>query len=430
MHAPASHADTSPSAPTAAPALHTRPLRIAYPTVYDSADVSNWSGLGLHIRQSLERAGAELMPIGPLRRQIAPLNVFRYLWNTKVQGLHDHPHRDMGFLKAYARQVERELVHMDAEVVLAPGGLPLAMVNTHVPLALWTDCTFASLENYYGAFAHLSSRTHRDGNQADQSLFSRLTHAFFSSHWAAQSAINDYGFPRESIDVVPFGANTPGLAHEDAARQAVRDRLEGDAGETCRMIFIGVDWERKGGETAVATCERLNARGIKTELLVVGVDVPEHAQRAFVKPLGFIRKAEPAGMQRLGELIASSHFLIVPSQAEAYGLVFAEAASYATPSLATNTGGIGDAVNHGVSGYLFDLDAPADDWADTAEALWRDRERYEALCLSAYHDFASRTNWDVAGRAVVSRLTDLVRGEPASDATQTRTTPNRQRKVA
>ena len=37
------------------------------------------------------------------------------------------------------------------------------------------------------------------------------------------------------------------------------------------VLFLGVDWVRKGGEIAVKTCRLLNGNGIKTTLHVVGI---------------------------------------------------------------------------------------------------------------------------------------------------------------
>lgn len=44
-----------------------------------------------------------------------------------------------------------------------------------------------------------------------------------------------------------------------------------------RILFSGVDWERKGGEIAVDTVMQLNAAGIRATLYVAGIkDLPQN----------------------------------------------------------------------------------------------------------------------------------------------------------
>ena len=41
-------------------------MRIAYVPAYDPGDIKPWSGLGYFILRSLEAAGCDIVPIGPL----------------------------------------------------------------------------------------------------------------------------------------------------------------------------------------------------------------------------------------------------------------------------------------------------------------------------------------------------------------------------
>jgi len=71
------------------------------------------------------------------------------------------------------------------------------------------------------------------------------------------------------------------------------------------------------------TCSRA-----KVELNFVGclppndVDIP-----AYVKCHGFVSKAQPEGYKLLQTLLRKSHFLFLPSRAEAYGIAFCEASA-------------------------------------------------------------------------------------------------------
>lgn len=378
-------------------------LRSAFVTLYDAQDVTMMSGTGYNISQSFLRAGLDLSFIGPLKRQIRPMNLAQHAINRFALRKNDHPQRDPAFLKNYSRQVEAQLKGLDVDVVFGSGGLPVSYIETDLPLVIWTDCTFANLLEYYSKYSNLSKRTIRDGHAADRNLYQRCTRAIFASSWAAESAINDYGLAREHATIVSRGANVPGSKSE-ADIEALIDARPSDK---CILHLVGVDWTRKGGQIAAGAAQELIKRGIPTELRVVGVEPAfEGAIPDFVKPLGRISKSTPEGMKRFTDLLGEAHFLIVPTRAEAYGIVYLEASAYGVPSLATKTGGVPSAVKDGINGILFDLDDPASRYADAIEKLWNDPDAYRALAMSAFRDHQARTNWTVVAQQAISVLKD------------------------
>lgn len=390
-----------------------RPLRVAYVSYYDPRDITKWSGTGYHMHKTLAAAGVEVSLIGPLKNQHHPVNIARYLWNSKVRGLNDHPHRDPSFLRHYARQVEGQLAALDVDMVVGPGGLPLCYLETELPIVVWTDCTFASLLNYYDAFKNMSARSVRDGHKADQALFDRCYRAMFSCQWAADSAANDYGYDPARCTIVSLGANVPAETDERVIAASIKARSR----EELRLLFLGVQWVRKGGDTALAVGEELVRRGLPVRLDLVGASPPDGAtlpQWATVH--GFIRKSTEEGMKRIAGMLATSSFLILPTRADCTPIVFNEASSAALPIMTTRTGGVPSVVREGTNGSLFDLDAPPEVWADHIESLWHDRESYEQLCVAAWRDFHARLSWDAVGTRAAEFLRsvreDFAAGKP------------------
>ena len=377
-------------------------LRAAFVTLYDASDVNMMSGTGYNISQSFLRNGLGIEFIGPLERRLNPANIARYGLNKYLLRKNDHPQRDPGFLRHYARQVEARLrEHDDIDVVFGSGGLPVSYLETDLPLVIWTDCTFANLLNYYGKYTNLSKRTVRNGHAADRNLYQRCERAIFASQWAADSAVHDYGLDPSRASIVSRGANVPTVADEEALEALIEKRPK----DRCVLVLIGVDWERKGGSIAAQAARELNSRGIKTELRVIGVDpVFDGPAPEYVKPLGRISKSTPEGLARFTQELGEAHFLIVPTQAEAYGIVYLEASAYGVPSLATRTGGVPSAVREGVNGYLFDRDNKGAKYADTIERLMKDQGAYRELAVRAYRDHLSRTHWDVVGQKAISVL--------------------------
>ena len=149
--------------------------------------------------------------------------------------------------------------------------------------------------------------------------------------------------------------------------------------------------------------------GLKTELTIVGChpdiegELPE-----FVKNLGFISKSTVAGKEKINKLIGESHFLILPSKAECYGVVFCEANSFGVPCVSTNVGGIPTIIKPGINGNIFSLDANISEYCYYIYSLFSNYQNYVQLALSSYNEYQLRLNWDAAGKTVKSMLKEII----------------------
>ncbi|MBC8105887.1 MAG: glycosyltransferase family 4 protein, partial [Anaerolineae bacterium] len=252
----------------------------------------------------------------------------------------------------------------------------------------------------------VSKRSLRLGNLQEKSALSRSALAVYSSDWAAKYAVEHLGADPAKVKVVPFGANISESRSLDDVKRLIERRLhDRQRGDVCRLLFIGTGWQRKGGDVAVEVARLLNERGVKTELTLLGSDAPQSLP-AFVKRAGFLDKRTPEGRARFNDLFGSSHFLILPALAEAFGIVLCEANSFGVPNIATNVGGIPTIVRDGVNGALFQTgDAKA--MSERIDGLMRDRNAYEHLAVNSFCEYRSRLNWETAGRTVKSMLRGL-----------------------
>jgi glycosyltransferase involved in cell wall biosynthesis len=391
-------------------------MKVAFVTHYDARDVINWSGTGFNMANCLKNAGLEVEYIGPLRKQLNPINIARYFFNEKILKKRDHPQRDLGFLRYYGRQVERKLKDSDADVIVAPGNVALCYVETNLPMVLWTDCTFANLVDYYPAFSNLSARTLRNGHEIERRVLDRCDLLLFSCQWAADSAINDYGADPSKIHLQAFGSNMPGERTPEDIERLIAARVE-KLQSKVTLFASGVSWYRKGIDVAVEVTTRLNEMGIKTELLVAGCSPPKgQTIPDYVRLLGFIKKSDPGGNAQLAKLYETSHGFILPTRADCTPIVYNESASYGLPSLGPRSGGCASVIEDGVSGFVFEPTAPAQDWADRFGAVLRDPVAYANLCRSSYADYCQRLNWTASGQSIRKHLETLLASKGAKKA--------------
>ncbi|HUQ20714.1 MAG TPA: glycosyltransferase, partial [Gemmatimonadaceae bacterium] len=378
-------------------------MKIAYVTTYDAADTSVWSGTGHHIGKSLEAQGHEVIYVGPLEDRGGRMVSLQRMITRAVRKRFLRE-RDPAVTRGYAEQTEQKLDGQDVDWIFSPGTIPIGELGGSTPVAFWTDATFEQMIDLYPEFESLSTRTIDDGNRLEQKALDRASVAIYASDWAARSAIADYGADPTKVRVVPFGANMP----VDRTARDVELIIANRPSHVCRLLFVGVDWHRKGGDLALAITRRIHDSGIRCELTIVGSnpDVPE-SMKDLVNVVGFVSKKTAEGREQLEQLFAAAHFLLMPSRAECFGVVFAEAASFGVPSIASDVGGIPSAIRDGVNGFTFPLRSIVENAADQIAILWNHSLKYDELCRSAFVDAHQRLTWSAAGHAVSEILHEM-----------------------
>lgn len=371
-------------------------MRIAYTTTFDATDVHSWSGTPFHMSHALADTGMEIDYIGNLTRQSSPLFKLKKAFHQLVADQRESPRFNTVAAQHYSAQVAARLQGLAVDFVVSPLVNPIAYLECKQPIVLWTDAIYAQLLGFYPPFMHHSAATIKQGNAMTASCLSRCSLALFSSDWAARGAIELYGADKNKVKVVPFGANMRVFPAFDEIKAAIKRR----ATDTIKLLFLAKDWERKGGDIVVAVARALHEAGHRVELNIVGYTPKLEVVPPYIRLHGFVSKHTEEGRAALTALLSDTHFLFVPSRGEAYGIVFCEANAYGVPCLTTYVGGIGTIVKDDVNGMTFALDAPVKRYCEYIVELMRDRVRYESLALSAYNEFVTRLNWQVAAKTV------------------------------
>lgn len=392
---PAQHPVTSPSA-----------RRIAFVSTYAAEDPRSWSGIPSRMVEGLRAAGLDVTPIGPLHRRCD------LLWRVNGRARRAMrapillPDREPWVARGFARQLESLLDDVCPDAVVSPGTLPVALLRDDVPVISWTDATFAAVRGYYPGFSDLALRTVTHAESLERSGLQRCAAAVYASAWAVSSAVEHYGLPRERVHEVPFGANLDPAYTEDEVMRLISRR----PADRCELLFVGVDWQRKGADLAMRACTLLRQRGIDARLTIVGCRPPSTvAVPRYVRLAGFVPRGADARDGPLGRLFAAAHFFILPTRAEAFGIVLAEASAFGVPSLATRTGGVTSVVRDGCNGRLFDLTADADEYCEAVVAMMSDRQTYSRAAVEAHREYARRLTWGGSCHAVANIIDRVCR---------------------
>lgn len=386
-----------------------RNIKVAFISPGNARDIHTWSGTTFHLARSLESRGCDLYYIDNLT---ARLNFFyrnyEKIYSKLVRFLFGKQYllgTTWHASKTYAREITRRLPP-DTDILFAPAGsVAIAHLKTTKKAVLYTDATFLLMLDYYNECTNLCSKTITEGHAIEKSAFDNCDMLLCCSEWAAASAINDYRISPNKVRIVPFGANID----VDRTTEDIEAAISRRSHDTCNLLFIGTNWERKGGDIALKIASILHDKHINVHLDIVGArdDTIPYLPN-YVRNHGFISKATESGRVLLDHLFKNSHFFVLPTRQECFGIVFSEASSYGLPAITTRTGGVSSAVVDNVNGMTFGLEETPDSYAEYIISLLSDRRRYHALCVSSFNEYKTRLNWDVAGDNIITHINEVL----------------------
>ncbi|MEM7498493.1 MAG: glycosyltransferase family 4 protein [Pseudomonadota bacterium] len=387
---------------TAVPAV-TRP-RVAFYTRESIETGHAWSGTTRFMAESLER---HLGPVEPKAavpdfavraNRLAGRVLTKLMGRNPLEGAWD-PLRALSHLAArfaYRSAADRpDVCFMPVAAGLVP------QMPRDLPVVYLSDGTVRCIFAYYRGAGNVPASLERLGERDESAAIARANLLIYPSEWAARSAREDYGADPAKIRVVPFGSNLAALP--DLGARAPREE-DG----TLRLVLVSNDWQRKGGQVALDAVAALRARGIDARLTVVGANMPAEVAGPGIEVTGFVDKRTAEGQARFDRLMLGADIFFLPVSADAFGIVFTEAAAYGLPSVTTVTGGLQSLVLEGETGLLLPEGAPAEAYADALMALHADPVRRAAMGRAARERAESVLNWDAWGRSVAGAVRGML----------------------
>jgi glycosyltransferase involved in cell wall biosynthesis len=384
-------------------------MRIAFSSVSGPDDGSYWSGTPWSMKTHLAAEFPDLVHLGPLQLIWQPFkqkhSIYeKMLRKTYIWELEPLVHQYLSM------QVDRQLKkYSDVDLIFSTGSFPYpnAFLQTKIPIIVWSDATFAGLVEEHPGYRNICQENLWAGHALQQKILDTSKLAIFSTEWAAESALKHYEVEESKVIVVPFGANLPSqLPDKSEIAKIVEHRSKME----CRLLFIGRDWIEKGGPFAVDTLRALQKKGLNTHLTVVGCQIPpgidEHLTGQITN-FPILHKDKNQGSAEFKELFETSHFLLLPTQGECFGMVICEANAYGLPVLAHATGGVPSVIAQGKNGFCFSKPQSADDYAECIAKHYSDYSAYESLCLAAFQESIQRLNWSTSMKKIRTLIEKL-----------------------
>lgn len=368
-------------------------MRIAIASHGDPFAISTWSGIPANIAKALKERHHTVLPVFLQK----PKDPWYYDWYRRFyyrfQKKWFLAEVEPRILKQMAKQLDDAVQHANPDVVIIIHGDFLAYATFDTPAVIVHDATFASLLDYYPAFSNLTERSVKAGNLMYKMALEKANAAVFSASWASRSAENDYGTAVDKIHTIPFGANLDVVPDSAQVAEWISVRANQNV---CNFLFLGVDWERKGGPDALEFVIELNRRGVAARLWIAGCSPSiDKKARPYVVNFGYLRKDVEEDVNTLSKLLVDAHALLLPSIAECFGCVYCEANAYGLPAIGRATGGVPEIIKNGINGLLLEMDESPAVLAERWKEIWVDKHRYQQLSLSSRMEYTDRLNYEV-----------------------------------
>jgi len=255
-----------------------------------------------------------------------------------------------------ARAIQKRARETDPDVILTIADL--GVFDT--PYVIYQDLSFdivlreirAGNDSVMDNFAGLTMRDLEVFADRQRSIFDSAAVVIAMSDWYARSLVDDSGIDPSRVAVVRPGAT----AKPRSSPLDINLRVN-------RLLFVGRDFYRKGGDLVVEATRNLRGAGADLSLTIVGPRnrPAQVGDEEWIDYKGDLSPAEVAGLMR------SHTAFVLPTRFDAYGIVFHEALLAGTPCVGPRAFAIPEIVTDGQNGALFD------DWtvADVVDAISR-----------------------------------------------------------
>jgi glycosyltransferase involved in cell wall biosynthesis len=200
-----------------------------------------------------------------------------------------------------------------------------------VPHFVYTDHT--NLANLlYNGFG--DSKVFPSWTRLEQRIYDNATAMFTMSQHVKKSLIDQYHCPAEKISCVGAGCN---VDYQSTP-------LQNDNYRNKHILFVGVEWERKGGPLLVEAFKKVLKKHPDARLTIVGSNPELNVPNCNV--VGTV------SINQVRQFYPQASIFCLPTRVEPFGIVFIEAMLYRIPVVAPNLGALPDFVTHNESGML------------------------------------------------------------------------------
>jgi glycosyltransferase involved in cell wall biosynthesis len=216
------------------------------------------------------------------------------------------------------------------------------------------------------------------------------------SEFLRRSFLHDFGVSEARVTAVGAGPNL------ELAK--VPRRSGTPPGGPPTILFVGKQFERKGGPVLLDAFRALKARIPEARLLIIGPS-PRASEVSDIEWLGTLDKNNPEEWHKLVEAYGKAHVFCLPSLFEPFGIVILEAMYFGLPCVGTDAWAIPEMIKDGVTGFTVPRNDPTA-LEDRLTQLLKDRELAHRMGQAGRRRAEHHFSWDAVAARMTTCLTE------------------------
>jgi len=210
------------------------------------------------------------------------------------------------------------------------------------------------------------------------------------SNWAREQTLAAHNLPASKVHYVGWGPCSVDLSDEDAPLNTAEPTV----------LFVGNDFHRKGADVLIAASHIVSKRINDVRFYFVG---EAHRQFTASSDARLVFTGAINDKAELKRLFRSATVFCLPARFDRSPHVLVEAMSAGNPIVATNVGGIPDAVIHNKTGLLVEREN-RDELASALLLILQHPGLAREMSQAGKKMMRESFTWDVVARRIVSTI--------------------------
>lgn len=236
----------------------------------------------------------------------------------------------------------RKETHLDAVFYHTQVTSLLSPLLHDVPTVVSLDATPINYDTVGAYYGHTSGgRLERAKYKANRRALERASAIVSWCAWAKDSLVRDYGVPENMVTVIP-----PGVDLAQWPRRSGDDRVRSSLERKPRLLFVGGEFERKGGTVLLQCFNRYLQDDCELHIVTQSPVPPSRNV--------YIYHNVTSNSDTLLRLYSEADIFVFPTLADCAPLAVPEAMAASLPVVTTRVGAIPEMVTDGEHGFLIE----------------------------------------------------------------------------
>ena len=323
-------------------------MRVLLLSEGDPETKRSWSGISKSLVDELRASGHEVLTadceLTGIARYLAAARCFspdRQRWRSRFR-------LGGSAFDARSRKAERAIATAgpDIDFILQTGATFVPRRKGNIPYAVYCDSNIRvaaqGRATGHSQATPLNERELQSVIDREVSVYRDASAIFTISEQLRRSFIDDFGIPASRVHTVFAGPNmdVSGLPEQTTPTSGPR-----------RVLFVGRQFERKGGDILLRAFERVREEVPDAELWVIGPDDEAIGSRPGVTLLGFVDTGTTEGRRDIEAAYAAADVFCLPTRFEPFGIAFVEAMHFGLPCVGTDAWAVPEIISDGRTGF-------------------------------------------------------------------------------